>query len=102
MFRRLFKRRKDPASDVTSVGRVLVDLGYISADQLAHALGAQGQTGERLCTALVGLGVITKWQAQNALNEQKIRRGDIAPRAHLRIQRERNQRLAQSLAAQVK
>jgi len=95
----LFRRRKDPANDATSVGSLLVALGYIDGEQLEHALSTQSLTGEQLCDTLVGLHVITEWQARDALNEQKIRRGELAPRAQLKVHRERNRRLAAHLAA---
>lgn len=52
------------------LGDIFVTRGFVTTDELDHALSRQRQTGERLGEALVALGVISKFELAGALAEQ--------------------------------
>jgi hypothetical protein len=52
------------------IGEIFVTRGFVTEEELEQALTRQRQTGERLGEALVGLGVISKFELAGALGEQ--------------------------------
>lgn len=58
------------------LGDIFVERGFVSAEELEHALARQRQTGERLGEALVAQGVISKFELAGALAEQMAALGD--------------------------
>ena len=99
MLRYFRRRRPQPDKDPTSIGRIIIDLGYATKEQVSRALEAQKGTNERLCDVLRELGSMTEWQASNAVDEQRIRRGKVTVRERLRIQQERNQQMVKRMIA---
>ncbi len=61
------------------LGEIFVDRGFVSQDELDHALTRQRQTGERLGEALVAQGVISKFELAGALAEQMAELGESTP-----------------------
>jgi len=60
----------DADTDRGTVGDILLARGYITEEQLAHAVGAQQQTGKPLGQVLVEAGAITRLELASALAEQ--------------------------------
>ena len=58
------------------LGEIFVDRGFVSQEELEHALERQSQTGERLGEALVAQGVISKFELAGALAEQMAALGE--------------------------
>jgi hypothetical protein len=52
------------------LGEIFITRGFVSEEELDAALRRQRKTGERLGEALVGLGVISKFELAGALGEQ--------------------------------
>jgi hypothetical protein len=52
------------------LGEIFVERGFVTEEELDHALTRQRQTGERLGEALVAQGVISKFELAGALAEQ--------------------------------
>jgi len=52
------------------LGEIFVTRGFVSEEELDEALRRQRKTGERLGEALVGLGVISRFELAGALGEQ--------------------------------
>jgi Ribonuclease G/E len=67
------KRHSEAKGDCTSIGNVLLDLGYISLEALEEAVKVQ-KSQSLLGDILVDMGAVTKEQLEEALLEQKIRR----------------------------
>ena len=55
---------------MASLGEILVSRGFVTREQLIQALERQRLTGERLGEALVGQGVISKFELAGSLAEQ--------------------------------
>ena len=60
----------DAATDRQTVGDILLARGYISEEQLEHAIGSQQQSGKPLGQVLVEAGAITRLELASALAEQ--------------------------------
>src|SRR5262245_46625334 len=67
---------RSPAENWRPLGEIFVTRGFISEEELDDALKRQRKTGERLGEALVGLGVISKFELAGALAEQMTSLGD--------------------------
>ncbi len=57
--------------DKSRLGRLLVNRGYITDDQLEHALQQQRSTGQRLGEVLIASGLITERALARTLKHQK-------------------------------
>jgi hypothetical protein len=66
-----------PSESWRPLGEIFVTRGFISEEELDEALKRQRQTGERLGEALVGLGVISKFELAGALAEQMASLGEV-------------------------
>ena len=61
----------DAAHDTRrQLGQLMVDEGFLTGEQLAHALAEQGRSGRPLGTILVELGFVSAGAVGNALAEQ--------------------------------
>src|SRR5439155_18095202 len=60
----------DADTDRGTVGDILLARGYVTEEQLTHAVGAQQQTGKPLGQVLVEAGAITRLELASALAEQ--------------------------------
>lgn len=61
----------DPAPDTRrQLGQIMVEEGFVTADQLQHALSEQNRTGQPLGKVLVDLGLVSPGAVANALAEQ--------------------------------
>jgi hypothetical protein len=61
----------EPAPDNRrQLGQIMVEEGFVTADQLQHALGEQSRTGAPLGKVLVDLGLVSPGAVANALAEQ--------------------------------
>ena len=62
----------DPASNESwrRLGDIFVERGFVTPEQLEHALARQRETGERVGEALVAQGSISKFELAGALAEQ--------------------------------
>src|SRR5262245_37987762 len=67
---------RSPAENWRPLGEIFVTRGFISEEELDDALKRQPKTGERLGEALVGLGVISKFELAGALAEQMASLGE--------------------------
>jgi hypothetical protein len=82
------KRRKAKAraeKDNSSLGRILLDLGYCDTDTLDKALAGQLDDMPRLGQILVSSDVITADQLEHALTRQRVLRGEIEPSELMRF-----------------
>ena len=52
------------------LGRIMVEEGFVTPDQLAHALSVQRESGRPLGQVLVELGLVSAGAVANALAEQ--------------------------------
>jgi hypothetical protein len=66
-----------PSDSWRPLGEIFVTRGFISEEELDDALKRQRKTGERLGEALVGLGVISKFELAGALAEQMASLGEM-------------------------
>lgn len=76
------KRAKAKAKarrDHTSVGRILLDLGYCDPKDLDAALADQAERMPRLGEMLIHRDVITSEQLEHALLRQRVLRGQSDP-----------------------
>lgn len=78
--------------DETSIGNILVDMGYVTSDQLNQAIEVQkmqAPVGE----ILVRMGAITREQLEEALMIQKVNRGEASTREEAQLYRTQKKRL---------
>jgi hypothetical protein len=74
------RRKLSKASrDITSLGNVLLDLGYCKKDELASAIEEQSESLPRLGELLITRGIITRDQLSHALLRQEVLRGKNDP-----------------------
>jgi pyruvate/2-oxoglutarate dehydrogenase complex dihydrolipoamide acyltransferase (E2) component len=60
----------EPAGDWPLLGRLLVEQGLLSDDQLEEALALQAESGRRIGEVLVGCGFVTRFALARALAQQ--------------------------------
>lgn len=65
--------------DGSSLGHVLLELGYCDTTSLYEALAEQSEDTPRLGRVLVDRGIITEEQLEHALTRQRVLRGQVDP-----------------------
>jgi type IV pilus assembly protein PilB len=61
-----------PPNSKVQIGQLLVQRGFIDADQLAHAIGEQKRTGLHISKILIRLGFISESKLSSILGEQLV------------------------------
>jgi len=79
------KAKAKAEKDRSSLGRILLDLGYCDSDDLHKALAGQLDEMPLLGQMLVSSGIITAEQLEHALTRQQVLRGEIAPSELMRF-----------------
>ena len=93
------KRRKEKAEkDQSSLGNVLVDLGYCSRPDVHDVLEKQLDTMPLLGELLVSQNVITSDQLEHALLRQRVLRGEEDPQSLKRYGAERRRKAFDEVA----
>ena len=99
----LFKRQRATdedferaGADETSLGNILVELGFISKEQLQEAIAVQRTRVPEIGGILVELGFITQEQLEEALLKQRILRGKAKPREVTDFERAKRKRASAS------
>ena len=62
----------DNSRPLPRLGEIVVAKGLVSAEALAHALGVQAQTGEKLGHVLSRLGYVTQHEIERCFTEDMI------------------------------
>lgn len=97
-------RRKDvdrfsvAGEDDTSIGNILVELGFVTDDQLKEAVEIQRRANP-LGKILVEMGAITDEQLDEALMQQRIKRGEASNREQTLFHRRKKTRLVGEIAS---
>ena len=79
MFGKRKRRQAKAGRDTSSLGNVLVDLGYCSRDSVAQTLRQQIESRPLLGQMLIDQGIITPDQLDHALLRQQVLRGKDEP-----------------------
>ena len=97
------KRRKAKAErDQSSLGNILVALGYCSRNVVHDMLAKQAKTTPLLGELLVGDNVITNDQLEHALLRQRVLRGEEDPLALKRFGSERRREAIGEVASRIR
>jgi hypothetical protein len=86
------------AEDDTSLGNILVSLGYITAEQLEEAVEFQKKFAPRIGEVLVQMKILTVERLEAALIHQKIARGQLTFREETRFYQAQSQQLVGEVA----
>lgn len=96
---RLRRRLAKAERDGTALGNVLVDLGYVTRQQMHAAVAEHAAVAQHakslalLGNSMVALGLIDQDQLDHALLRQQVLRGQTSPSSLQRYGSERRQRL---------
>jgi len=88
--------------DDSSLGNILVEMGFVTKDQLDEAVRIQKQKAPKIGEILVEMKILTEQQLEEAILYQRVKRGEASFVEETKFHGKRKRRLIKEMTSELK